>query len=113
MVYQQVPQIKDLRLRRAPLKERYTLLETLVLDLDAMNHAAASLIGEHDFATFGQPPDGDKTVRQVIRAEWQMVANNLFKPVKAGRMIGFTITANAFFVTWYATLLGRYHLNFA
>lgn len=95
-VYQQVPEVGIPQLRRAPLKERYVLLETRMLDLEAMNHAAASLIGEYDFATFGQPPDGDKTIRRIIQAEWQVVVDNLTKPASAGRMIVFTITANAF-----------------
>jgi tRNA pseudouridine38-40 synthase len=41
------------------------------LDINLMQQAAAMLIGEHDFATFGQPPVGINTVRHVFRSEWE------------------------------------------
>lgn len=40
------------------------------LDVEAMQHAASVLLGEHDFATFGQPPVGNNTVREVFVSEW-------------------------------------------
>lgn len=50
------------------------------LDLDAMQTAAALLIGEHDFATFGTPPKGTNTVRRLFVSEWtaQSAADGLF-----------------------------------
>ena len=42
-----------------------------------MNEAAVELLGEHDFATFGQPPQGVNTVRSVSQAEWQWVTDDL------------------------------------
>lgn len=56
---------------RSPLHQRYAHHEPRTLDLAAMNEAAALLVGEHDFATFGQPTQGDSTVRYVQRATWQ------------------------------------------
>lgn len=40
------------------------------LDFAAMQSAAKLLIGTHDFATFGQPPQGDNTVRDMFISEW-------------------------------------------
>lgn len=57
------------------------------LDLDLMRKASQLLIGSHDFASFGKPPQGIKTVRQVTEANWHVRNDN--------RLI-FTITANAF-----------------
>jgi len=60
------------------------------LDIAAMNAAAASLIGEHDYASFAggmaQEPAGRTTIRTVERACWW----------QDGNLIGFEITANAF-----------------
>jgi tRNA pseudouridine38-40 synthase len=55
---------------RQPLLARYTWQMPHELDLTAMNNAAQLLIGKHDFATFGQPPKGDNTVREVFVAGW-------------------------------------------
>lgn len=40
------------------------------LAFDPMQVAAQMLVGTHDFATFGQPPQGDNTVRDVFISEW-------------------------------------------
>ncbi len=55
---------------RCPLTRRYSLHVTARLDVEAMQRAAESLVGEHDFAAFGQPPQGRSTVRRVLMAEW-------------------------------------------
>lgn len=60
------------------------------LDRDALQAAAALLVGEHDFATFGQPPQGANTVRTVLRSEWTA------QPVSGGALLIYTIEANAF-----------------
>jgi tRNA pseudouridine38-40 synthase len=60
------------------------------LDVDVMAAAAALLLGEHDFATFGQPPQGTNTVRAVLRSEWAA------QPVSGGARLTYTIEANAF-----------------
>lgn len=44
------------------------------LDLEVMNRAAVELVGSHDFASFGAPPETDhgsrSTVRQVSHSAW-------------------------------------------
>ncbi len=55
---------------RCPLTRRYSLHVTASLDVVAMQQVAQSLVGERDFATFGQPPQGEITMRRVLAAEW-------------------------------------------
>ena len=83
--------------RRAPLTDRFSLFQTCALDVEAMNAAAATLVGVHDFATFGQPPQGENTEREVFMAVWQVIeaAPTPFDSFP-GRRLVFTITANAF-----------------
>ncbi len=69
-----------------PLQRLYSWHVTHPLQVDLMNEAATVLIGEHDFATFGQPPQGDNSVRELFRADWQ----------RLGDRLTFNIEANAF-----------------
>jgi tRNA pseudouridine38-40 synthase len=55
---------------RSPLVRHASLHVPGALDVDKMRKAADMLVGEHDFATFGQPPQGCVTVRRVQRACW-------------------------------------------
>jgi tRNA pseudouridine38-40 synthase len=71
------------------------------LDLEAMNWAAAKLLGAHDFASFGTPPQGEKTVRQVFRSEWEIEA-----PTQGTRLISYGIEANAFLYRMVRTIVG-------
>ena len=60
---------------RHPLIARYTWqLSGLSLDLGRMNAAAALILGEHDFAAFGTPPQAGSTntVRQVFLSGWEI-----------------------------------------
>jgi tRNA pseudouridine38-40 synthase len=83
--------------KRAPLTDRFALVIRQQLDVVAMNQAAGFLVGEHNFATFGQPPEGEVTVRQVYIATWEIVATNLPPLIpQPGRQLVFTIQANAF-----------------
>lgn len=41
------------------------------LEIDVLQAVADLLIGEHDFAAFGNPPQGDNTVRTVFRSTWE------------------------------------------
>jgi tRNA pseudouridine38-40 synthase len=54
---------------REPLWDRYEWHVPHELDVANMKRAAGRLIGEHDFATFGQPTAGESTVRNMMRAE--------------------------------------------
>jgi tRNA pseudouridine38-40 synthase len=83
--------------RRSPLTDRFALYEVRPLDAAAMQQAAQVLVGSHDFATFGQPPQGDSTVRIVETAEWQVVREDLSALGDyPGQKLVFTVTANAF-----------------
>ena len=60
---------------RQPLIARYTWqLSGLSLDLERMNAAAALILGEHDFAAFGAPPQAGSTntVRQIFSSGWEI-----------------------------------------
>lgn len=81
---------------RSPMKRYYSWHVMRPLDLEAMNEAARAIIGQHDFATFGQAPQGVNTVREVFAAQWQR--RNTF-------MI-FTIEANAFLYRMVRSLVG-------
>ena len=93
--------------RRSPLTDRFALYEVRSLNLAAMQDAALSLVGSHDFATFGQPPQGESTVRAVHRAEWQVVEENLPQLGDyPSRRLVFTITANAFLRQMVRSIVG-------
>ena len=70
----------------SPLRARYAWEIGPGLDIEAMNQAAAALVGSHDFATFGRAPQGDNTVRTVTQAVWREAFPYLY----------FDIRANAF-----------------
>lgn len=71
---------------RQPLTRRYEWQIDRRLDAAAIVRAAGWLVGTHDFAAFGTAPQGDGTVRTVMRAEWAGSAG----------VWRFTIEANAF-----------------
>ncbi len=58
---------------RWPQLDRFALHVQSALDWTAMQAAAGALVGEHDFAAFGQPPAGLVTIRRVCRAEWVLL----------------------------------------
>ena len=69
---------------RSPLARRYSLHVPYDLDVGAMEEAAQLLVGEHDFATFGQPPQGEVTVRRVFRAHWSRACGSRLSPGSTG-----------------------------
>lgn len=81
---------------RCPLERRYSLHLAGPLDVAAMRQAAQSLVGERDFATFGQPPQGKITTRRVLVAEW------------GGELpyLTFDIEANAFLYRMARSIVG-------
>jgi tRNA pseudouridine38-40 synthase len=81
---------------RCPLARRHSLYVAKPLDVEAMQRAAQSLIGEHDFAAFGQPPQGRVTVRRVMVAQWGG------KPP----WLTFDIEANAFLYRMVRSIMG-------
>ena len=76
--------------QRQPLCARYAWCLRPPLDEGAMQDAARLLIGEHDFASFGRPPQGENTVRAVFASEWSGEARSL------GRALTYRVEANAF-----------------
>lgn len=83
---------------RAPLSERYAHRVSGPLHLEAMAEAAAGLVGEHDFATFGQPTVGESTVRRVWVARWvpRLPAADACWQEGPGPAYQFHIEANGF-----------------
>jgi tRNA pseudouridine38-40 synthase len=85
--------------QRQPLLSRRVWHVRQPLDIEAMQQAAKLLIGEHDFATFGQPPAGTNTVRYVFRSEWEAkgacwiyrVQATAFLQHMVRRMVGMTV----------------------
>ena len=93
--------------RRSPLTDRYAFFVPAALDLNAMADAAQFLVGEYDFATFGQPTQGVKTVRCVTQAKWQVVESDLptLQPFPGPQLV-FTITANGFLRRMVRNIVG-------
>jgi tRNA pseudouridine38-40 synthase len=71
---------------RSPLEARYTCHYEHDLDAAAMEQALECLVGTHDFASFGQPTQGESTVRDVLHASCS----------REGSHIHVDLTANAF-----------------
>lgn len=82
---------------RSPLERRYAGLITQPLRLDALQAAAAVLVGEHDFASFGRPMQpAETTVRCVFSAVWR----------QEGPRFIFDISGNAFLRGMVRSLVG-------
>jgi len=76
--------------RRQPLLATRTWQIHRTLDLAAMQTAAHVLVGQHDFAAFGKPPQGENTVRDLFRSEWVQ------QPHMDGQLFTYTVEATAF-----------------
>jgi tRNA pseudouridine38-40 synthase len=81
---------------RSPLARRFAYHYLKPLDVEAMTKVAKCLVGSHDFASFGRPPQGENAVRQVYRAEC----------IRQDRFIHFDIVANAFLYRMVRTIAG-------
>ena len=79
------------------LWRRYAYHISQPIDWELMNKAAQYLIGHHDFASFGKPPQGSKTVRHVMEATWIQDSQH---------WLTFTITANAFLYRMARNIVG-------
>lgn len=84
------------RRQRSALYRRTAWHVGQALDEARMVQASRLLVGTHDFASFGRPPQGENTVRRVFRAEWQVL-----KP-----FLTFDIAANAFLYRMVRTIVG-------
>lgn len=78
--------------QRQPLLRGYSwyVPEYHRLNVQVMNEVAVSLNGTHDCATFGNPPQGDNTVRTVLHSEWSTLDEGF------GRRLVYHVEANAF-----------------
>jgi tRNA pseudouridine38-40 synthase len=87
---------------RQPLLNRFAwhVPANGLLDVETMQRAASCLIGVRDFATFGQPLQGESTVREVMRSEL------LATPQPGGQLIRYRIEANAFLYRMVRRLVG-------
>lgn len=81
---------------RSPLNRMQCWQVYKPLNVEKMNQAAAVLVGEHDFATFGQPPDGTNTVREVFDAKWH----------RNGQYLIFNVEATAYLRRMVRSLVG-------
>ena len=97
---------------RSPLCRHHSWHVRVPLDLESMNRAAAHLVGVHDFATFGTPPQGDSTVRELFHAGWQRLPATdgpLGLDDEVGAMLVFHIEANAFLYRMVRSIVGSLH----
>ncbi len=86
--------------QRHPLLQRSAWQLPIRLDEARMNEAADIIIGVHDFRTFGTPPQGDNSVREIFVARW----------VRDGDFLTFNITASAFLRRMVRCLVGSLKL---
>jgi len=81
---------------QSPLERRYALHVRQPLNVQAMDRAATHLLGEHDLAAFGRPPQGENTVRNVFRAGCRRERD----------IVTFGIEANAFLFRMVRRIVG-------
>ncbi len=74
------------------------------LKLALMAEASQCLVGTHDFATFGRPPQSENTVRTVFRAEWQAAPGEGVQ--RSARRLEFDIEADAFLYRMVRRIVG-------
>ena len=95
--------------QRWPLTRRFSLHVPYALDVRWMGAAAGALVGEHDFATFGQPPQGHVTMRRVFRAVWrreEVHGGPFDSDLSGGALLTFDIVGNAFLYRMVRSLVG-------
>jgi tRNA pseudouridine38-40 synthase len=85
---------------RSPIRRLNSWHVRQLLDVVKMNQAARHIIGQHDFATFGRPPQGENTFREVFQAQWY----------RENGFIKFKIGANAFLYRMVRSLVGSLKL---
>jgi tRNA pseudouridine38-40 synthase len=81
----------------SPLRRRDTLAWPRPVDLDALNAAAAGLVGEHDFAAYCRRKEHATTIRMVQRLRWERVPDGVYVA---------TVQADAFCQSMVRSLVG-------
>lgn len=87
---------------RSPLWRRNAYHVGQPLDVEAMVAASQPLVGNHDFAAFGKPTQGEITVRDVMRADWLVEHPRDIEE----RLLVFEIRANAFLYRMVRNVVG-------
>lgn len=82
---------------RDPLRRRDTVWWRHPLDVDAMNEAAAGLVGLGDFAAFCKWREGATTVRTLLEFSWRRLDDGV---------LGATVRADAFCHSMVRSLVG-------
>jgi tRNA pseudouridine38-40 synthase len=85
---------------RSPIRRHYVWHVKRPLAEEKMNEAAQALVGVQDFATFGQPPQGEDTVREVFAAVCR----------REGEQVFIFIEANAFLQRMVRSIAGSLKL---
>ncbi|OEJ25508.1 tRNA pseudouridine(38-40) synthase TruA [Streptomyces agglomeratus] len=80
-----------------PLLRGHVLWHDWPLDVDAMNRAAARLVGEHDFAAYCKRREGATTIRTLQQLSWERGADGI---------ITATVRADAFCHNMVRSLVG-------
>ncbi|WP_340558816.1 tRNA pseudouridine(38-40) synthase TruA [Streptomyces sp. GSL17-111] len=80
-----------------PLLRGHVLWHNWPLDLDAMNAAAAHLLGEHDFAAYCKKRDGATTIRRLLDLRWERRPDGVLEA---------TVRADAFCHNMVRSLVG-------
>ncbi|MEU4639196.1 tRNA pseudouridine(38-40) synthase TruA [Micromonospora sp. NPDC023814] len=80
-----------------PLRRHEVLAWPKPLDLDALNAAAAGLVGEHDFAAYCRRKENATTLREVTRLDWRRDPDGLLVA---------TVQADAFCQAMVRSLVG-------
>ncbi|MFC5152894.1 tRNA pseudouridine(38-40) synthase TruA [Streptomyces amakusaensis] len=80
-----------------PLLRGHVLWHDWPLDVDAMNEAAAGLVGEHDFAAYCKKREGATTIRTLQRLSWERDESGI---------VTATVRADAFCHNMVRSLVG-------
>ncbi|MFZ3472332.1 tRNA pseudouridine(38-40) synthase TruA [Streptomyces sp. 4.24] len=80
-----------------PLRRGHVLWYQWPLDVDAMNEAAAALVGEHDFAAYCKKREGATTIRTLQQLSWERAEDGILTA---------TVRADAFCHNMVRSLVG-------
>ncbi len=80
-----------------PLLRGHVLWHDWALDVDAMNEAAAALVGEHDFAAYCKRREGATTIRTLQELRWERRPDGVLEA---------TVKADAFCHNMVRSLVG-------
>ncbi|MFQ6000410.1 MAG: tRNA pseudouridine(38-40) synthase TruA [Anaerolineae bacterium] len=72
---------------RSPLSRLYAYHWVGGLDLEAMEEALGSLIGVHDFASFGRAQPGGSTMRQMLEVDCHREGNYIYIDLEANAFL--------------------------